>query len=204
MRENLKSAGLVLALVIAGVSLPTSIMSFTNKPTTPINETNNYYYNNTVIERYNNTIIVWINNTVVVNETVVEELEEPMVNRTRWWRDYDEFTYSQWEYQIIDTYELGTHELYFYECIKYDTGVSPILIVIDNRYLADFIEIYQLQIAIDLLPCIRVDMIIPLSSWTSGSIQVDYLANYTVLFVQDNNEINKRVDFRDSIYTLGL
>jgi hypothetical protein len=44
MRENIKNVGLILAIIIAGVSLPTSIMSFTNNPTTPITEINNYYY----------------------------------------------------------------------------------------------------------------------------------------------------------------
>ncbi len=52
MRENIKNVGLILAIVIAGVSLPTSIISIMNKPTTLITEVNNYYYNNTIIERY--------------------------------------------------------------------------------------------------------------------------------------------------------
>ena len=84
MRENIKSIGLIFAILVAGISLPTSIKSFMDKPT-QITEINNYYYNNTVIEtynntiieRYNNTIIVWVNNTVVVNETIVEETPIP-------------------------------------------------------------------------------------------------------------------------------
>lgn len=44
MRENIKSIGLILAIVVASISLPTSIISFMNKPTTPITEINNYYY----------------------------------------------------------------------------------------------------------------------------------------------------------------
>ena len=59
-----KNAGLILALIIAGVSLPTSIISFTNKPT-PITEIHNYYYNTTVIERYNTTIIEEHNTTII-------------------------------------------------------------------------------------------------------------------------------------------
>ena len=54
MRENIKNVGLILALVIAGVSLPTSIISIMNKPTTPITETNNYYYNTTIVTGKNN------------------------------------------------------------------------------------------------------------------------------------------------------
>ncbi|MFX0035169.1 MAG: hypothetical protein ACFE9I_05965 [Candidatus Hermodarchaeota archaeon] len=70
-----------MALVITGVSLPTSVISIMSKPTQPITEVNNYYYNNTVIERYNNTIIVWVNNTVVVNETIEES--EPISDRSK-------------------------------------------------------------------------------------------------------------------------
>jgi len=78
MRDNIKNTVLVLALVIAGISLPTSIMSIMNKPTTPITEVNNYYYNNTVIERFNDTIIVnntiieYYNTTTIVNNTIIE------------------------------------------------------------------------------------------------------------------------------------
>ena len=72
MRDNIKNTVLVLALVIAGISLPTSIMSIMNKPTTPITEVNNYYYNNTVIERYNTTIIEQYNTTIVINNTIYE------------------------------------------------------------------------------------------------------------------------------------
>ncbi len=62
MREKIKNVGLILALIIAGVSLPTSIMSFMEKPTC-IAEINNYYYNSTIIERYNTTVIEQSNNT---------------------------------------------------------------------------------------------------------------------------------------------
>lgn len=72
MRENVKNVGLILALIIAGVSLPTSIMSFIYKPTTPITEINNYYYNTTIVEQYNNTIIEQYNTTIVYNNTVYE------------------------------------------------------------------------------------------------------------------------------------
>ena len=72
MRENIKNLGLILALIIAGVSLPTSIMSFTNKPTTPITEINNYYYNTTIIEQFNTTIVEQYNTTIVYNNTIYE------------------------------------------------------------------------------------------------------------------------------------
>jgi len=65
MREKVKSLGLILAIAIAGITLPTSIMSFMDKPT-HITEINNYYYNNTVIEQYNNTILIPMNRTVEI------------------------------------------------------------------------------------------------------------------------------------------
>jgi len=74
MRENIKSIGLILAIAIAGISLPTSIMSFMDKPT-HITEINNYYYNNTVIEQYNNRTVEIFHfydipdNTFVINKT---------------------------------------------------------------------------------------------------------------------------------------
>ena len=39
-RENIKNIGLILALIIAGISIPISIISFGNKTTI----INNYYY----------------------------------------------------------------------------------------------------------------------------------------------------------------
>lgn len=61
MRENIKNIVLILALVIGGISLPTSIISFL-RPTESTTIVNEYYYNNTIIEKYNNTTI--INNTI--------------------------------------------------------------------------------------------------------------------------------------------
>jgi hypothetical protein len=63
MKDRVKNIGLIFAVVISGISLPTSIVSFVDKPTAPIIEIYNYYYNNTIIERYNQTIIEQVNNT---------------------------------------------------------------------------------------------------------------------------------------------
>jgi len=59
MRENIKNVSLILAIIIAGVSLPTSIISFTNKPTAPITEINNYYYTNNETEIFTLPLQVW-------------------------------------------------------------------------------------------------------------------------------------------------
>jgi hypothetical protein len=76
MRENIKNVGLILALVIAGVSLPTSIISVMDKPII-IHETiiENHYYNQTIV--VNNTIIETFNNTITINNT-----EYLPINRT--------------------------------------------------------------------------------------------------------------------------
>ncbi|MFX0105361.1 MAG: hypothetical protein ACFE75_07715 [Candidatus Hodarchaeota archaeon] len=63
MKDRVKNISLILAIVIAGISLPTSIVSFMDPPTTPIIEIYNYYYNNTIIEKYNQTIIEQSNYT---------------------------------------------------------------------------------------------------------------------------------------------
>jgi len=58
MRENIKSVGLILAIAIAGVSLPVGIIGF-NK------DANNYYTNNYYTTNNNTTIIN--NNTTIIN-----------------------------------------------------------------------------------------------------------------------------------------
>ena len=114
MRENVKNVGLILALIIAGVSLPTSIMSFTNKPTTPITEINNYYYNNTVVERYNTTVIVWVNNTVVVNETV----EEPIPDRSKKIEEHYFRINTTHPIHILGNYTLSENEIYHFDSVN--------------------------------------------------------------------------------------
>lgn len=77
MRENIKNISLILAIVIAGVSLPTSIVSIIDKPN-KLTTVNNYYnntvneqYNTTIIEQYNNTIIEQYNTTIINNNTII-------------------------------------------------------------------------------------------------------------------------------------
>jgi hypothetical protein len=122
MRDNIKTGVLVLALVIAGVSLPTSIISMTRKPTPPITEVNNhyyyYYYNNTVIERYNNTIIVWVNNTVVLNQTIVEE-DNPIIDRSKKMEEHYFRINTTHPFYILGNYTMGPNELYFYDALYY-------------------------------------------------------------------------------------
>ncbi|KKK81048.1 hypothetical protein LCGC14_2817370 [marine sediment metagenome] len=90
-----KSIGLILAIIIAGISLPTSIVSFMNGPrivhetiienhyynqTLVVNNTiiEEHYYNETIIEQYNNTIIEQYNNTIVINNTVYIPINRTM------------------------------------------------------------------------------------------------------------------------------
>ncbi|KKL22866.1 hypothetical protein LCGC14_2431110 [marine sediment metagenome] len=110
MREQFKNVGVVLALIIAGFSLPTSIMSLTSKAATPITEVDNYYYyNNTVIERFNDTIIVIVNNTVIVNETVV--YEEPIQDRSKPVEEHY-FRINSTNPHYIINYTIGKNEVY--------------------------------------------------------------------------------------------
>ena len=81
MREKVKSIGLILAIAIAGISLPTRIISFMNKPT-QITEINNYYYNNTT------TIL---NNTIPEPELVIYPLE-----RDEFYINMDDSVYLTW------------------------------------------------------------------------------------------------------------
>ena len=96
MRENIKNIGLILAIIIAGVSLPTSIISVMNKPriiqetiienhyynqTLVVNNTiiEEYYYNETIIEEYNNTIIEYYNTTTIINNTIIEQYNNTII-----------------------------------------------------------------------------------------------------------------------------
>ncbi|NVM36374.1 MAG: hypothetical protein HWN81_12320 [Candidatus Lokiarchaeota archaeon] len=45
MREKTQNIGLIVAIIVAGVSLPTAIISFSREPTVNNYYTNNYYYN---------------------------------------------------------------------------------------------------------------------------------------------------------------
>jgi len=108
MKENVKNAGLILALIIAGVSLPTSIMSFTNKPT-PITEIHNYYYNTTIIEQYNTTIIEQYNTTIIeqYNTTILVPLNRSL-NPTIETINYNEFDY------VIYSYNFTYNDFFWY------------------------------------------------------------------------------------------
>ena len=239
MRENIKSVGLILAIAIASISLPTSIVSMMGKPSNTT-EINNYYYNNTVIEtynntiietynntiiqtynntiieRYNNTIIVIVNNTIIINETIEEPTPipepEPFVNRTRDWLDYDWFTLiynpstDLYPYEIIDTYELGIHEWYFYEIKKEFSGASPKIVIIEDKYLDSFIKLYQLGLGINILPSTKLTFPnSPYNVWYSGYWRPSSLANRTVLVLYDaTSQENTPIDYRDYIWSIDL
>ena len=146
MRENIKSIGLIFAILVAGISLPTSIKSFMDKPT-QITEINNYYYNNTVIEtynntiieRYNNTIIVWVNNTVVVNETIVEET--PIPDRSKPVEPHV-FNINTTHPHYIMNYTIGNNEVYQYLFRAYPLRAItyPRFTVVQSAWLDTFIN----------------------------------------------------------------
>ena len=116
MKENVRNAGLILALVIAGASLPTSIMSFTSRPTTPITEIHNYYYNTTIIEQYNTTIIERYNTTIIINNTIITPPPEPepLIDRSKLLENHT-FTISSATPFYILEYNISNHEILFFE-----------------------------------------------------------------------------------------
>jgi len=64
MNDRVKNISLIFAVVIAGISLPTSIISVMDKPR-HVTETYNYYYNTTITEQYNTTIVEQYNTTII-------------------------------------------------------------------------------------------------------------------------------------------
>jgi len=118
MRENVKNVGLILALIIAGVSLPTSIMSLTNKPTTPITEINNYYYNTTIVEQYNTELIAYpsVRNDFSFNSTYLNETVSYIYNATSNYRLFVHVNKTKdWEPEIdilINFYDMNLDFIY--------------------------------------------------------------------------------------------
>ena len=63
MRENIKNISLILAVIIAGISLPTALISMSKNPTIINNYTENYYFNQTYYYGGNETEIIEIDYT---------------------------------------------------------------------------------------------------------------------------------------------
>lgn len=203
MRENIKNLSLILALILAGVSLPTSIISFSNKPGIPITEINNYHYNNTVvetfnnttIERYNNTIIVIVNNTVVVNETIVEE--NPIPDRSKSIEEHYFTISTSHPLHIIGNYTMSPNENYFLDSVRMVGRAQelPNFFVIEDSWFNLWNEtdgeIGEFFYVGDGHP----------SNWTPP-----YLSNWVIIATVDDAYIPNNWDYTvyDSITTIGL
>lgn len=120
MRENIKSVGMIIALIIASVSLPIGIMGFNKQPIIYNYYTDNYYTNNTTIIYNNNTYIP---------EPEPELISYPLM------RDEFIFTYLYQTEHTNYTYNATKQHRLYYWVIKNST----------NSVIAD-IRIYDMVI----------------------------------------------------------
>ena len=113
-KQVYQKAGLIIALAIAGFTLPTSIISLMETPTTPTIVVNNYYYNNTIIEQHNSTIIEQYNTTIIeyYNETVyINNTIYIPINRTVDYYFCDDVQFQEWFLNI--TYDITNTTVIF-------------------------------------------------------------------------------------------
>ena len=158
MRENIKNIGLILALIIAGVSLPASIISFMDKPT-HTTEIHNYYYNTTTIEQYNTTIIEedYYGN----NETEIFTLPLQM-----------------WEFTDVENDEIFLTVNYTLDCKNWlyisgnETFGNPLIQL--NIYLVNWVDMgnYRLEAQFE------ITSINYISSW-SPKVSGEYMITFT-------------------------
>ncbi|KKL82792.1 hypothetical protein LCGC14_1981230 [marine sediment metagenome] len=71
--QKYQQIGFIIALVIAGVSLPTSIISLTREPTIINDYFNDAYYNQTY---YNQTYNYYNTTTIINNNTTIIDAED--------------------------------------------------------------------------------------------------------------------------------
>ncbi len=154
MKENVKSIGLVLAIIIAGVSLPISIGAIINNSKNGTVIVNNYY-NNTIIERYNstivinNTIIERYNSTIVINNTIIEQYfsnNTVIINNTEYLpinRTIEYFHFNSVpanEFFFNSTFNLTDTTIVVFTVSSFLVGTPPIMWMYKN---GGFLGIYQ-------------------------------------------------------------
>ena len=82
MRENIKSIGMIIALIIAGVSLPIGIMGFNTQPITYNYYTNNYYTNSTTTIINNNSTTIINNNGTILEHNYTQPLRTEIIDNS--------------------------------------------------------------------------------------------------------------------------
>ena len=128
----------MLAITIAGVSLPlASIISMMGKPTT-ITEVNNYYYNNTIIERYNTTIIEQYNNTIVINNTVIERYNDTIVINNTIIEQYNNTIPSNITMEFYHIEDIADHVTFFNRTYNI---ISDTIIMLTSTQSNDVVKI---------------------------------------------------------------
>ena len=134
MRENIKSVGLILAIAIASISLPTSVISMMSKPPSNDTETNNYYYNTTIIEQYNTTIIERYNTTIIeqYNTTIIEQYNTTIIEQ------YNTTIIEQYNTTIIEQYNTTIIEQYNNTIIIFNNNTEPEPIIDRSKIIEEY------------------------------------------------------------------
>jgi hypothetical protein len=90
--------------------------------------------------------------------------------------------------------------------LKELSGASPKIVIIDERYLDNFIILYQMGLGIDILPSTKLTFPNnPYNVWYDGYTKMSSLANWTVLVLFDAaSQESNPVDYRDMIFSIEL
>lgn len=171
-KQIYQKAGLIIALAIAGFTLPTSIMSMMETPTTPTTVVNNYYYNTTIVEQYNTTIIEQYNTTIIeqYNSTIVEQYNNTII--------YNNTVYG-FTNQTIEFYHF-TNVADGANFLNLSYSITEVcLIIIYETFILNYnyhpsITIYR--DSLKLLDDIEVYRILPLI-WESGFYELEFRNN---------------------------
>ena len=183
-RERVKSIGMIAVLMLACISLPTSIISILRPVETNITE-NNYYYNTTIIEQYNTTIIEQYNTTTIINNTYLLPEPEFIIDRSKSVEFYNITFNTQYEYISI-TYEMGTDEIY--EWIRIG-GWAINKLFVPVEWKDAFLETF----------------VAPNRYWINaneGNWTPPYLWNWTLIIWTTSTEILNNFTYYDAIRTV--
>lgn len=128
MRDNIKNIGLILAIAIAGISLPIGIIGFTKDATINNYYTNNYYTTN------NTTIIN--NSTTIINNNITAIEPEPITYPLIRNEIILEHTYQAELFNF--TYNATYNHRFYYWIVKNDTNAVINDIWVYDKVIYDF------------------------------------------------------------------
>ena len=155
-RQNYQQYGLILALIVAGVSLPTAVISLTREPTIINHNYYNTYYNQTNNNYYNQTYYG-------DNETNTEpDYSKPL--------EIVEYTNVFKPFNTTHSFNISSGHLYHY--VFLDTSDYP------PTYLSDYNEFYFWMVSDSMLPFFLESGI--------GYYISNTLANYITNWIEKN------------------